>query len=152
MRYLSWLKDDEVKKYMSASLSTTIKQLYEYYREITGRESALIFAVELRRGRKHIGNVTLQNIDEIRKCAVFGIMVGDKTQWGKGYGRLATELTVKYAFDQLGLKAVRLGVSPKHKEGIHLYKKCRFKVTRRQKQKIIMQIQNKQAVKEKGIK
>jgi [ribosomal protein S5]-alanine N-acetyltransferase len=140
-RYLGWLKDRDVNKYMSRNLPVTLKALREYFHGITRRENAMIFAIGLNHSQRHIGNVTLQEIDHQKGSAVFGIMIGDKAQWNKGYGKEATLLVLKYGFEKLGLKTIRLGVLPGHQGAIELYKKCGFKITAIQKDKVKMWIQ-----------
>jgi RimJ/RimL family protein N-acetyltransferase len=57
----------------------------------------------------------------------FGIVVGDKTEWGKGYGSEATQLMVGHAFETLNLNRVWLRVFEYNARGIRAYEKVGFK-------------------------
>ncbi len=53
-----------------------------------------------------IGAVELYEIHEGR--ATLGILISDKTRWGKGYGSEAVRRALDYAFGELGLDRVEL--------------------------------------------
>ena len=58
---------------------------------------------------KHIGNVTLQNIHPINRSADFGIIIGDKSFWGKGYGKEAATLMFDHGFKTMNLHRIACG-------------------------------------------
>lgn len=123
-RYLSWLNDPDVTRYLETKKSTE-KELRDYYAHILNNRNAIVFAIEVR--REHIGNAKLE-INWKHKYANFGIMIGDKRQWGKGYGTRAARLITEYVFNRLGLYAVTLGVYGNHIAAIKSYKKAGFHV------------------------
>lgn len=75
----------------------------------------------------HIGIVNLTSISWINRSAEFSIMLGDKSQWGKGLGAEATKLMLKHAFEELNLHRVYLTVRNDNASAIKLYKKAGFK-------------------------
>lgn len=123
-RYLNWLNDPEVTRFLETK-SSTKKELNNYYLRSKNNNSATIFAIELR-GR-HIGNVKL-DINWKHGFASIGIMIGEKKQWGKGYGTKATRLAAEYALKRLGLYSVILGVYGNHISAIESYRSAGFKV------------------------
>jgi RimJ/RimL family protein N-acetyltransferase len=54
-------------------------------------------------GGHHIGGAGIHNIDWIHRSGGTGIVIGDETAWGKGYGRETMALRTRYAFEELGL-------------------------------------------------
>ena len=64
------------------------------------------FAVFLKDTDEHIGNASLNCIDELNKSAEVSIMIGDKTIWGKGYGSEIIQLLTDFAFEKLKLHRV----------------------------------------------
>jgi RimJ/RimL family protein N-acetyltransferase len=55
-------------------------------------------------------------------------MIGEKKYWGKGYGQEACKSLLKYAFNNLNLNKVILGVYENHKPAIRAYQKIGFKI------------------------
>lgn len=66
------------------------------------------FSIVIRESRKMIGSLSLKNVNHKRGVAELGVLVGDKTEWGKGYGSEAVRLISDYAFTLLDLKALHL--------------------------------------------
>jgi len=123
-RYLSWLNDPDVTKFLETKKSTN-KELSDYYKNILKNTNAAIFAIEIH--KKHIGNAKLE-INWKHGYADFGIMIGDKKQWGKGYGTRVARIIIDYVFNRLNLHAVTLGVYGNHDAAIRSYKKAGFHV------------------------
>ncbi len=56
----------------------------------------------------------------------FGIRIGNKDYWGKGYGTEVVELLVDYWHYNLGIKRLWLKVLPTNLRAIRCYEKCGF--------------------------
>ncbi len=68
------------------------------------------FAIVLRDAERLIGTCSLHNINLLHGTAELGIAIGDKTVWGKGYGREAVQLLIEYGFRYLNLYNISLWV------------------------------------------
>ena len=53
-------------------------------------------------------------------------MIGDKSYWGKGYGREAINLLLQYAFQYRNQHKVWLRVNENNKRAINSYRACGF--------------------------
>ena len=73
-----------------------------------------VFAIVIKRGSKHIGNVSLQNISYIDRSAELAIIVGDKKYWGKGIGLETWKLMMNYGFRVLNLHRLYCGCANKN--------------------------------------
>ncbi len=125
--YLMWINDPEVTKYMvTGSFPSNMEMLEEYYINMTKSTNHVILAIVDIETVKHVGNITLNNINWITRKAILGLMIGEKQFWGKGYGSEATNLVVRYAFDQLNLRRLWLGCYANHKSAIRVYEKAGF--------------------------
>jgi RimJ/RimL family protein N-acetyltransferase len=128
-RYLGWLNDPGVTRYMeTGTFPTTTGDLEKFYDEVTGTQNQVILAVAEKKSGQHIGNVKLGPIHWIHRCATFGIMIGDKKFWGRGWGLEATRLMLEYGFDRLNLRRIDLGVFAEHGAAVRCYEKAGFKV------------------------
>lgn len=75
-----------------------------------------------------IGHVALYRIDHKVGSAEFGILLGDRTAWGKGVGTAVTRFVVEYGFDVLGLRRIFLEVLETNARASHVYGKLGFVV------------------------
>jgi len=87
----------------------------------------LVLGIVLKDGNRFIGGTGLHQIDFKNRHAGFGIAVGEKAEWGKGYGTEATRLIVQHAFETLNLNRVWLHVYEYNERGIRVYTKLGFK-------------------------
>ncbi len=128
-RYLSWLNDKEVIKYMEAGIfPTTLKELKDFFHKVNKSKTDIMLAIVDKRKNLHIGNIKLGKINWIHRFADLGIMIGEKKYWGKGYGQEACKLLLEYAFNRLNLNKVILGVYANHKPAIKTYQEVGFKI------------------------
>ena len=128
-KYLSWLNDAEVTKYMETRFrKPSFKDLENFYKRLKNSKNNAMFTIVTRLKDEHIGNIKLGNIDGNHRYADLGIMIGEKKYRGKGYGQEACRLLLKYAFEVLNLNKVILGVYANHKQAIRGYQKVGFKV------------------------
>ena len=128
-RYLSWINDAQIARFIDAGFfPTTKKDLDEYYRNIKLSKSDIMFAIVENKNRKHIGNVKLGGINWVHRFADLGILIGDKACHGKGFGTEACILVLEYAFKRLNLNKVFLGCHSNNIAAIKAYKKVGFKI------------------------
>ena len=82
---------------------------------------------------KHIGGAGVVLAPEHRR-ATFGIIIGDKTQWGKKYAQEATAIFIDYVFRKLKYNRFELEVWGGNVVAQHVYEKLGFvnEGTRRQ--------------------
>ena len=81
-----------------------------------------------------LGRCLLFNVDPINRSAMLGIFIGEKTNWGKGYGHEAVKLLLDYGFNLLNLNNVMLGVFSFNERAIRSYQKVGFKEIGRRRQ------------------
>jgi RimJ/RimL family protein N-acetyltransferase len=73
-----------------------------------------------------IGLVVLHSFDDVAHTALLGIAIGDKAYWGRGYGREAVGLILRYAFRYHHLERVWLRVHARNQRAIRAYQACGF--------------------------
>lgn len=123
--YLSWINDDEIIHFMEQKKGSTIQDLKEYLHSIEVNK-ILAWAIIIRENNKHIGNIKINPIDYKHGHGEYGIMIGDKNSWGKGYAKEASEKIISYCFENLNLRKINLGVIKNNKRGIKLYESLGF--------------------------
>jgi len=124
--YVEWLNDPEVTQFTQIeSGGITLEGEREWFRRVSGPDSTTrTWAIEAE-GR-HIGNCALMP-EASGEIAGFGIIIGDKRQWSKGYGTAALREVLRIGFEEMGLQRVHLTALAPNARGIRCYEKCGFR-------------------------
>lgn len=123
--YLSWLNDPEVYKYLESEGNYTMDALKKYI-ENAVKNKLFFWAICIKYNGKHIGNIKIDPIHPIHGLGEYGIMIGEKSEWGKGYAFEASKLVIDYCFYTLGIRKINLGVDEENISAVNLYKKLGF--------------------------
>lgn len=124
-QYVDWMNDPEVNRYLETGGGYTLEMLKEYLSTVDKAE-ILFWAIHLKDTGKHIGNIKIDPVNLRHGCAEYGIMMGERKEWGKGYAREATERIIEYCFNDLNLRKITLGVVEDNAGAYSLYKKLGF--------------------------
>lgn len=125
-KYVSWLNDPEVYKYLETRGNYTIEQLKEYLSTIVDSK-ILMWAIQIRDSNKHIGNIKIHPVNKRHGLGEYGILMGEKAEWGKGYAKEASEAVIEYCFGkELNLRKITLGVITENESARYLYNKLGF--------------------------
>lgn len=105
--YVEWVNDPEVTDgLLVGDLPMTLLAEREWFDQASRvSKTDVTFAIETLDGR-HLGTSGIHQIDFRSGTCVTGSFIGDKTQWGKGYGSDAAKIRAKYCFDVLGLRVL----------------------------------------------
>ena len=98
------------------------------YLEKLEKNPIYFWALILKKGNLHIGNIKIDPINTKQKKGEYGIMIGEKSYWGNGYGIEATLIVLNFCFKELDLDKILLGVIKENKEAVNMYKKIGFKI------------------------
>lgn len=127
-RYLHWLNDSEVYKFLETRGGQTMEMLENFIRKQI-ENKVFMWAIIKKEDGKHIGNIKIDPVNEIEGSAEYGILMGDKEEWGKGFAQEASLCVINYFFNrEKSLKRINLGVIEDNKAAIHLYKKIGFEI------------------------
>ena len=125
--YVDWMNDPVVIKFMLSGGNYTIDLLNEYLLKIENK-NIYAWAIKLKASKKHIGNIKVDPINYEHLFGEFGIMIGDKNEWGKGYAMEASQAIINFCFINLRLRKINLGLFSKHDKAFNLYKKIGFNI------------------------
>lgn len=84
------------------------------------------FMIRTLDGDKPIGFVGLDGISWHNGGSFVGIGIGEREQWGKGFGTDTMHIIARYAFEELGLHRLSLNVFAYNTRAIHAYEKVGF--------------------------
>lgn len=129
-----WFNDPEVARFLRRYQPMTLAQEEQFLRTICDSSTDLVLGITVRQDDRLIGCTGLHDIDPRNRHAQFGILIGDKTVWGRGHGTEATRLLIGHAFDTLNLNRVWLHVFEYNQRGLRAYEKAGFRVEGRLRQ------------------
>lgn len=127
-RYLSWINDKEVIKFLEITKKYDKTELTNYINKIIKDKNGFMWAIIIKKNNLHVGNIRIHSIDKKNKFCHYGIMIGDKNYWGKGIAFEATNSIFEFCFTNLRLRKIYLFVSEKNGSAVKLYKKLGFEI------------------------
>ena len=106
--YLSWLNDPEVVRYSNQRFRQhTVRTSMDYLQTFVGTEN-IFLTVSLKDNEKYVGTMSVYFFSE-HKVADIGIMIGDRTCWGKGVGGDAWSTILSFLIDTVEIRKVTGG-------------------------------------------
>ena len=124
----TWVNDHEVTQYLMVRYPWSRAQEEKYLTENSSQGSSfqdVRLAIDTLDG-VHIGMTGLHRARPEDRSAELGIMIGDKAFWSNGYGTDTMQTLLRFAFDQMNLHKVMLGVFEFNERAQACYRKCGF--------------------------
>ncbi len=115
MAYLRWMNDPQVTRTIGRFdylLPVSRAKLLRYFDDIdTDNTVFLGIHVRSRPGgtTRLVGTLKLYDLDALARRASLGIMVGDRTVWGRGIASSAIRAACRYVFGVLGFGKITAG-------------------------------------------
>ncbi len=135
--YLSWLQDVNGNQFIqSARKDYSRLDLEEYLSHKLTQSDVKFWGIFTSFG-KFIGTVKLDPIDYSQSTAWLGIMIGDVSERGKGYGFMVLEQVTQYALSR-DLNEIFLGVDKMNKPATRLYEKSGFRIVSENEKSYVM--------------
>jgi diamine N-acetyltransferase len=132
--YLRWLNDFDVTRGLAFGMRpVTLESEEAWYDRAAKATDELHFTLYERDTLKPVGNAALVHVDHRNRTAEYGIVIGDKEYWNRGFGTEATSLVLSYAFLGLNLHSVMLRVHSDNDRAMAAYKKAGFEVMGRRR-------------------
>jgi len=125
-KFVEWLNDLELTKYLLLYPHIISIENEKGFLENLSKEHT--YSIIENDTNELIGNCGFNNIDHINQTAEVGIFIGNKKNWGKGYGTEALSLLLDYGFKALNLHNVFLKVYSFNERAVKSYEKIGFKI------------------------
>jgi diamine N-acetyltransferase len=135
--FVEWLNDLEVTRGLIHFLPFSMEDeevWFERMRQTPREEHPLVIDICSEEGWEPIGNCGLFSIDWRIRQAEFGIVIGAKQHWNKGYGTEALTLIIQHGFETLNLNRIFLRVYANNPRAIRAYEKAGMSVEGRKRQ------------------
>jgi [ribosomal protein S5]-alanine N-acetyltransferase len=126
-RYLSWLSNTEVRKFIAAAAKTkSLSDLKQYVRDRIGRNDILFLGIFEKNSGLHIGNIKYEPVNSDLGYAIMGILIGDPKYRGKGVTVEVLIASAQWLKSHRKIKQILLGVTKDNTAAIRAYEKVGF--------------------------
>lgn len=119
-----WINDPEVKRFLAAYMPFNDLAERSWFERISKSTDEMILGIALMSDDRLIGVTGFHQIHPKDHRATFGISIGEKSSWNKGYGFEATRLMTDIGFDTLNLHRIELQVYDFNERAIRVYEKA----------------------------
>jgi RimJ/RimL family protein N-acetyltransferase len=125
-----WSLDSEYLRLLDSAPARpqTAGEWQDYVTEFLRRDDVYAFHIRTLDGDRFVGDVTLGLANPASGDGYVGIGLGERADWGQGYGTDALRLALRYGFAELNLARVTLEVFAHNPRAIRSYEKAGFRV------------------------
>jgi RimJ/RimL family protein N-acetyltransferase len=127
-RFVRWLNDAEVAHYLALRAPMSMATEEAWFEGMLERQGVTDyhFVICLLSDDRPIGTIGLHGVDRDNGSAEFGIAIGEKDEWGKGYAADALRAICDFGFGELRLERISLEYYAGNERGRRAYEKAGF--------------------------
>jgi len=128
-KFYEWVNDPEVTHGLGLYLPMSMTDEENWFSGMAQRDAnEKPLVIEIRDGEvwRMIGNSGVFGIEWVNRTGELGIMIGEKSEWNKGYGAEAMTLLQRHCFETLNLNRVFLRVYADNVRAVRCYEKAGF--------------------------
>lgn len=126
--FVRWFSDAEVTRHLRIRVPFSQAGEEKWFDQMLEKQgkSDYHFVICLVEDGRPIGTAGLHQLDLENGSAEFGISIGEKAEWNKGYGTETLQAICDFGFGQLRLERISLEVYAPNKAGQRAYQKAGF--------------------------
>jgi ribosomal-protein-alanine N-acetyltransferase len=136
-KYYSWLSDIDVVRYLGREEPIPFSEVREYVEQIWKSDYCSFFAVHHSESGDFIGTAKVNFFDERgRKNGVadIGIMIGERSYWGKGHAIDVLRTISIHSFKSLGARKLTAGAMSPNAAVVRAFERIGFVIEARLRQ------------------
>jgi RimJ/RimL family protein N-acetyltransferase len=128
--FVRWLSDAETQRHLALRAPLSLAMEEKWFEQVVEKQGhdRYHFVICLLPDGRPIGAADLREIDTENGKAAFGIVIGEKDEWGRGYGTEALNAICDFGFGQLRLERIELDVYEGNARARRSYEKAGFQV------------------------
>lgn len=126
-RTWAWINDPGVYLKIGSQVPISRSAQLKWFERVDQATDKIVLAVCLKEGNVHVGNVSLDSIENRHRTARLSVFVGDEHHRGKSIGSRAIRLLAGYAFDFLNLNKIWCKAAAGDERIVHFYEAMGFK-------------------------
>jgi RimJ/RimL family protein N-acetyltransferase len=122
-RCYRWMNDPDIVRTLKSRYPIAFQNEIEWLDRAMragSDDSQRHFAIERKDDRAHIGNASIHDIDWVSRTGAFGLFVGEPSAWNRGFGSDAIRTLVRFAFEEMNLRKLRIDVFDYNERAKHV--------------------------------
>lgn len=126
--FVRWFNDADVLRNLAGRAPMSEAAEAQWYDRMLAAQGTTDyhFVICLLADGRPIGTIGLHGLDLANGTAEFGIAIGEKAEWGKGYGTDATRAICDFGFGELRMERISLHYYDGNERGRRTYEKAGF--------------------------
>ena len=110
-RYLAWLCDPEINRYLDLSDKSpeSVDELSAWVDNVNASADVLLFGIFLKDSQRHIGNIKFGPVSQRHRRGDIGFLIGEIDCWGQGFASEAIEGLARHVFNHLEIEKLTAG-------------------------------------------
>lgn len=126
--YHRWIIDPDVARTLAIGVRPmTLDDEVRWYEALASQPREMYFTVYERSSARPIGVTGLHDVDHAQRTAEFGIIIGERDAWGKGYATETARMMLDYGFYALNLHNIMLTVYGNNPGALIAYERAGFR-------------------------
>ena len=121
-----WINNPELIQFTNTFRPVSEAEQRIWFQSLSERKDQIVLGIEARKEERLIGTCGLYAIEWPNRKAEVRIKIGDRSYWGRGYGKEALALLLDFAFQDLNLRKLWLRVLSTNERALKLYKAVGF--------------------------
>jgi RimJ/RimL family protein N-acetyltransferase len=120
-RCYRWMNDPNIVRTLKSRYPIAFSNEVEWLERAMHPSTAeRHFAIERKEDRAHIGNASIHDIDWVSRAGAFGLFIGEPAAWNRGFGGDAVHTLVRFAFEEMNLRKLRVHVFDYNERAKHV--------------------------------
>ena len=126
--FVRWFSDAETTRYLAMRAPFSKAMEEKWFDEMLARQGkeAYHFVICLLADERPIGTAGFHHVDYENGNAAFGISIGERGEWDRGYGTDALRAMCDFGFGELRLERIELDVYEPNRRARRSYEKAGF--------------------------
>jgi len=122
-----WSEDAELRGSIGETKPMSQADCEKFLEQVCADNSREWFMVVIKQDNQVIGEAGLLRMDRAWRATDVSVIIGEKEEWGKGYGTETILLLLNYAFRHLNFHRVAIGVVGFNERALRFWEKVGFR-------------------------
>lgn len=127
LKNYQWANDRELIRLAGIHpLPKSVWEIERWYEGVAANPEVRMFSIKTPEG-DYLGNIELRDLDLRSGRAEVGILIGERSSWGRGFGTDAVAALCRFAFTELRLHRLYAHVLETNPRARRTFEKCGFR-------------------------
>ena len=123
-----WMNDPEVNRWLlEGHIPISKASEAGFYARMESSPTDYVYEIHVAQDGRYVGNCGLNDVDIRHGHAEVGIVIGEKADQNRGFGRDAIRTLIRFGFDTLRLHRIEIRAAGGNDRATHLYRSIGFK-------------------------